>query len=590
VSSPKFAVVESVKNQPALRAAVRAVVEHLEGRQLLAADPFANEATIQTLPYVNDFNGSATTGLHDKDGEHVGLTRVQVNKNGRAASYVEANLDQVGGALKITTTGNLSAGSNYNGDNTLTNGVETMFDATTGAFQITARLIGPISYIAEPSEQAGISFGPDQDNYVKVVAVGRPEGTRLQFTDEQLSGTTYNHVLDQNINIGAFSTITSLDLRLIANASTGVVSAYYSVNGGAFIKFSSELTLSGTRKSQFFSATAKAGLVAAHKNNNGAITATFDRFAIEPITVAARPSVRSVDPSNGSTGVLRNAFVGAQVQLPAGGIDSNTLNSNTVRLYRTSDRAVVPANVGTSGGGDVITLTPTVLLDRNTSYTFEVTDGVKDVVGNAFVAFSSNFTTGTAGGEIDPSFSFEKIALSTAVGEQFTALKVGPDGRLYAGTNDGRIFRYGINANGTLGAPTIITTLHVRPRQHRVEPDPVGEPRAVPLRHQAGLHGRFGKVRRRVDRQADQARVGQRRRDRDGPRQGRRRRDRPAAQRARPPEQPAGLRSRQRALLCPGRDELRWRAGRVMGPARRAPAQRRHPAARPDEGARGHHA
>ena len=36
--------------------AVRAVVEVLEGRQLLAADPFANENTVQTLPVVVEFD------------------------------------------------------------------------------------------------------------------------------------------------------------------------------------------------------------------------------------------------------------------------------------------------------------------------------------------------------------------------------------------------------------------------------------------------------------------------------------------------------------------------------------------------------
>ena len=44
--------------------------------------------------------------------------------------------------------------ANFNGDNTLTDGVESTFNASTGGFSITTRLIGPMSYIAEPSEQA----------------------------------------------------------------------------------------------------------------------------------------------------------------------------------------------------------------------------------------------------------------------------------------------------------------------------------------------------------------------------------------------------------------------------------------------------
>ena len=117
----------------------------------MAADPCANEADVVGVPFVLEFDGSSTVGLHDKDGEHIGFTRIQVNKNGRTASYVPANLDQVSGLLKITTTGNATAGSSFNGDNTLTNAVETTFDGNASGFSITARLIGPMSYINEPS-------------------------------------------------------------------------------------------------------------------------------------------------------------------------------------------------------------------------------------------------------------------------------------------------------------------------------------------------------------------------------------------------------------------------------------------------------
>ena len=44
-------------------------------------------------------------------------------------------------------------------------------------------------------------------------------------------------------------------------------------------------------------------------------------------------------------------------------------------------------------------LTPSALLDPNTRYTFEVTDGLKDTSGAAFVPFSMTFTTGATGGE-----------------------------------------------------------------------------------------------------------------------------------------------------------------------------------------------
>jgi len=62
-------------------------------------------------------------------------------------------------------------------------------------------------------------------------------------------------------------------------------------------------------------------------------------------------------------------------------------------------------------------------------------------------------------GPADPEIRFEKIALPGTDGIQFTAVVMGPDGQLYAGVNDGRIFRYPIHPDGTLDTPTIITSL-----------------------------------------------------------------------------------------------------------------------------------
>src|SRR2546430_5735565 len=49
--------------------------------------------------------------------------------------------------------------------------------------------------------------------------------------------------------------------------------------------------------------------------------------------------------------------------------------SQTVKLYRTSDRAPVDAVLNTSGGGDAIVLTPTDTLAPGETYTFEITSG-----------------------------------------------------------------------------------------------------------------------------------------------------------------------------------------------------------------------
>lgn len=62
-------------------------------------------------------------------------------------------------------------------------------------------------------------------------------------------------------------------------------------------------------------------------------------------------------------------------------------------------------------------------------------------------------------GAWDPSIYFDKIALPVADGHGYTAVKIGPDGRLYAATFEGRILRFPIRGDGTLDKPTIIDSI-----------------------------------------------------------------------------------------------------------------------------------
>src|SRR5256885_4491305 len=57
-------------------------------------------------------------------------------------------------------------------------------------------------------------------------------------------------------------------------------------------------------------------------------------------------------------------------------------------LFRSADGTAVPANVITSGGGDVINLSPTSPLAPNTLFRFSVTAAVRDVNGHAFAPYS----------------------------------------------------------------------------------------------------------------------------------------------------------------------------------------------------------
>jgi hypothetical protein len=194
----------------------------------------------------------------------------------------------------------------------------------------------------------------------------------------------------------------------------------------------------------------------------GGINTKINYVTVTNADVTNRPSVTSSSPANNATGVLRDTAVTAEVHLPntGFGIDPSTLTSQTVKLQRTSDNTQVPATLNTSGGGDVIVLDPSALLDSNTSYTFRVTEGLKDLSGAAFVPYTSSFTTGSSSsGTTNSPASFEKVTLPTASGSSFTSLAMGPDGKLYAGTIEGEIVCFPLNPDGTTGTPQVITSV-----------------------------------------------------------------------------------------------------------------------------------
>ncbi|MEV6303372.1 Ig-like domain-containing protein [Actinoplanes sp. NPDC051861] len=171
----------------------------------------------------------------------------------------------------------------------------------------------------------------------------------------------------------------------------------------------------------------------------------------------AFPTVRVSTPSNGATAVSTTTSVVEDLVLPNGGVAASSLTASTVTLTRLSDGAQVPATTITSGGGDVVNLSPTAALAANTLHRFTLTSGVTDVTGKPFAPFSIVFTTGSGGGTGGP-IAFDKV-VGVATGASFTTVLKGPDGRLYAGTLDGRVFRFPINADGTLGTPLVITAV-----------------------------------------------------------------------------------------------------------------------------------
>jgi fibronectin type 3 domain-containing protein len=446
--------------------AVRSVIELLEERRLLAGDPLAYQNVVQTLPYALDFT-QQVNGVFDSTGQSTGFTRVQANTAGNQYQPALLNLNTVAGELDITTTGTSSAGSNYGTDNSQVNALETQFDGTTSGFTIIARLKGPLSYMSAAYDGGGIYFGPDQDNYVKLIAeYDAAKGQTLQFADEQGATT---HTVNAYTNIGSFANIATLDLKLTGDAGTGTVTGSYSINGGAWVAMPQSVTLTGTEAAIFFSSASRAGVIASNKNDLPGVTVAFTHFEIDPGgKVADHPTIISTNPGVNASGVTLDTSITADLNLPNSGLNPATVNASNVQLYRTSDHSLVPGVVNTSGGGDSIVLQPAAILGANTQYTFSVSSAVQDTTGVSIVPYAVTFMTGATASIPDPAISFANVDLPTAEGAPFTCVKIGPDQDLYASTEDGRIFRWTINGDGTLGTPRIITSLQSANGGHRL--------------------------------------------------------------------------------------------------------------------------
>ena len=435
-------------------------IEPLETRRLLAS-------VVRTLPFAMEFD-RLRGGVVDRDGHGTGFSIIQGNTAGDEYQPELMDIRPTAGVLNLYSRGNAAAGGNFENDNTLANGVQQTFDASKQAFTVSTIIRGPLGYLDRPIDQGGILYGPDQDNYLKLVVVadGGGQGS-IQFLDEQ-TATTHRLGRDgAKVSIGDLSKVNTLELSLGGDPQTGTFTAFYRVNGGEQKAVpGGEITYDGNAMRSLFRDRARAGLIVMHKNDVHNTVVTFDRFELAlGLPRSSRPQVTDVRPGSGATAVPTDGFIGADIRLPSvgKGIDENTLTPDSVRLVRASDGYQVPANLGTSGGGDAIVLTPTSMLDPMTAYRFEVTAKLKDLNGAGFEPYTSGFTTGATAAPPDPEIAFQKIEQPAASNRIFASVQMGPDGRLYTTTLTGEIVRYDVDAkSGALSNEMVIDTIRRR--------------------------------------------------------------------------------------------------------------------------------
>ena len=170
------------------------------------------------------------------------------------------------------------------------------------------------------------------------------------------------------------------------------------------------------------------------------------------------PAIRKIRPAPNATGVLANTAISADLFLPNTGVAAATMTTGHVRLFKVlpdGTELPVPGNVNTSGGGDAIVFQPRDTLDNGTKYHFAC-DGVKDTSDALFKPYSMTFTTAADSQVSSLPVAFEHVELPKTVGYVYSGLTIGPDGRLYAGTYEGQIFRFDILPGGQLSDPPVL--------------------------------------------------------------------------------------------------------------------------------------
>ncbi len=183
-----------------------------------------------------------------------------------------------------------------------------------------------------------------------------------------------------------------------------------------------------------------------------------------PYVISATPANGTSDNDLGTLTIAANNLNVPAVTGYKGGVDNSTITNSTVQLYALIDTSstLVQGVVQGTGGGDAISFSPLASLSPNTTYKFVITSGVKSYSGASFIPFSSTFTTGATPVDTTNKLNaqFSKTPITGTQGKNYTTLKIGPDGKLYALRLDANIERWDINhADGSLSNMQLISTI-----------------------------------------------------------------------------------------------------------------------------------
>lgn len=229
-----------------------------------------------SLPYQLTFT-EGQGHYPDKNGWGTGFT--WLDKPSSGTGYIPNNLDMnfFQGVLQLTTTPGIQFKTVNNQDNALGVGFAAPNQITHISTEILDLPTGTGNY-----EQAGLWFGNDEDNYVKLVVISTPQGLKIHYLLE-LAGSI---ATEKNISVSNLPG-SDVTFSMTVNPYQKSVGLSYRVNGG-----SSKQAGTVSPPDEFFSFDAAgidpeigtrsfAGIFATQRNSAAPITYLFDEFTLQ---------------------------------------------------------------------------------------------------------------------------------------------------------------------------------------------------------------------------------------------------------------------------------------------------------------------
>jgi N-acetylneuraminic acid mutarotase len=387
------------------------------------------------LPYVLTFDQDHGF-LHDRAGVGTGFTYVDPAPHGigYVPGYLE--MDRSAGVLNITTRAGLQFQQSNNQDNALGVGIDAPSQISVFTTTIVHPPLGTGNF-----EQAGLWFGIDQDNYVKLVVISTPQGTKIQHLVE-VGGVQLAEKKTGVLDVAA----SRVQLMLRVDPITRIVSSRYRIDNGG-----THAVAGYAVPPEFFSFDAAGidptigtrsfgGIFASHRTAPTALVYSFDDFSVTAEALPASLDQPAFDRISASV-----PFPTSMVWAPDG------------RLYVTellgTIHALSFAPDGTFAGDQQIT-------SLGPRLTLGITIDPASTPGNVvlWVSHSSpSLSNGTLNsGKVSrlsgPGFATVTdiiTGLPRAIANHATnALHFGPDGRLYI-AQAGNTGAGGANAAGT---------------------------------------------------------------------------------------------------------------------------------------------